>query len=207
MSSTSPPIDLIETMRFDPTEGIVEIDRHLDRLAASAAALGFRFDRHGARNELQAATFGRKGAALVRLLLSPTGAMAIELKPMPEPPPLPVEVSLQPLPVDPADPRLRFKTSDRGFYDEARRANGRFETIFADSQGRLTEGSFTTIFVERDGVLLTPPLERGLLAGILRSKLIDEGRAVEADLGRSDLEGGFLIGNMARGLIPARLAG
>ena len=51
------PLDLIETMAFDPEEGVVLLERHLRRLTASAAALGFRFDRHGARNELQAATY------------------------------------------------------------------------------------------------------------------------------------------------------
>jgi para-aminobenzoate synthetase/4-amino-4-deoxychorismate lyase len=60
--------------------------------------------------------------------------------------------------------------------------------------------------VEREGKLLTPPASRGLLAGVLRAKLLDEGRAVEADLKPSDLEGGFMVGNMIRGLIPARLA-
>jgi para-aminobenzoate synthetase/4-amino-4-deoxychorismate lyase len=49
-------------------------------MKASAAAFGFAFDRHAARNELQAATFGKRRPATARLLLSPTGAMAIELK-------------------------------------------------------------------------------------------------------------------------------
>ena len=79
------PADLIETMRFDPEDGILDLDRHLERLRTSALALGFEFDRHGARNELQAATFGKKKVMLVRLLLSPTGAMAIELKPLSKP--------------------------------------------------------------------------------------------------------------------------
>ena len=72
--------DLTETMRFDPDEGILEIDQHLDRLMRSAESLGFDFDRHAARNELQAATFGRKRPAIARLLLSPTGTMAIEVR-------------------------------------------------------------------------------------------------------------------------------
>ncbi|HVE00680.1 MAG TPA: aminotransferase class IV [Sphingomicrobium sp.] len=72
--------DLEETMRFDPNEGIANLDEHLDRLKASAEERGFRFDRHAARNELQAATFGKRRAAIARLLLSPTGAMAIEVK-------------------------------------------------------------------------------------------------------------------------------
>ena len=72
--------DLEETMKFDPEDGIADLDVHLDRLTASAAAQGFKFDRHAARNELQAATFGKRRPATARLVLSPTGAMAIEVK-------------------------------------------------------------------------------------------------------------------------------
>jgi para-aminobenzoate synthetase/4-amino-4-deoxychorismate lyase len=74
-----PPRDLEEVMRFDPEDGIADLDSHLDRLRDAAAAQGFKFDRHDARNELQAATFGKRRAAIARLLLSPTGAMAIEV--------------------------------------------------------------------------------------------------------------------------------
>jgi len=75
-----PPTDLEEIMRFDPDEGIADLDRHLDRLKQSAQEQGFKFDRHAARNELQAATFGKRRPATARLLLSPTGAMAIEVR-------------------------------------------------------------------------------------------------------------------------------
>ena len=74
-----PMHDLEETMHFDPEEGIAGLDEHLDRLKAAADAQGFKFDRHAARNELQAATFGRRRTATARLMLSPTGAMAIEV--------------------------------------------------------------------------------------------------------------------------------
>ena len=74
--------DLEETMHFDPEDGIADLDVHLDRLSSSAEAQGFRFDRHAARNELQAATFGKRRPATARLVLSPTGAMAIEVRPL-----------------------------------------------------------------------------------------------------------------------------
>jgi len=74
--------DLEEVMQFDPDDGIADLDRHLDRLRDAAAAQGFEFDRHAARNELQAATFGKRRRAITRLVLSPTGAMAIEVKPV-----------------------------------------------------------------------------------------------------------------------------
>ena len=201
----SQQFDLIETMRFDPDEGIAELERHLDRLRASSADLDFKFDRHAARNELQAATFGRKARAMVRLLLSRSGAMAIQVKPYDEPAELPVSVAVRPLPVEPSDFRLRHKTTDRRFYDRARKEDRAYETVFTDADGRLTEGSRTNVFVERGGKLLTPPLERGILPGILRAKLIDEGRAEEADLTPRDLEGGFFVGNIVRGLVPAKL--
>lgn len=76
-----PMPDLEETMHFDPEEGIAGLDQHLDRLKEAAEAQGFKFDRHAARNELQAATFGKRRPTIARLVLSPTGAMAIEVKP------------------------------------------------------------------------------------------------------------------------------
>jgi len=197
--------DLIETMRFDPFDGVVDLDRHLGRMKASADALGFPFDRHEARNELQAATF-RAGPSRLRLLLSRSGALAIELRPLAPLPEQPVAVALLPLPVDGADFRLRHKTSDRGFYDEARAKAGTFEVIFQDADGFLTEGSFTNLFVERGGRLVTPPLARGLLPGVLRARLLDEGKAEEGELRPADLANGFFVGNAVRGLVPARLS-
>jgi para-aminobenzoate synthetase/4-amino-4-deoxychorismate lyase len=201
---TGRSFDLIETMLFDPREGLPELERHLARMKRSAEALDFAFDRHHARNELQAATFGLKGIRKLRLLLSRTGAIAIETRPL-DAVAEPVAVALAPLPVGRDDFRLRHKTSDRGYYDEARRAAGTFEILFHDADGFLTEGSFTSLFVPRDGLLLTPPLSRGLLPGVLRGKLIEEGKAREAELRLEDLAGTFYIGNAVRGLIAARL--
>jgi len=196
--------DLIETMAFDPEHGLPRLEQHLARMKASADLFGFAFDRHGTRNELQAATFRLRGPKRVRLVLAKSGAIAIEVSPMPETPDGPVAVAVIPLPVDPRDFRLRHKTSDRGFYDSAR--NGHFEVVFTDPAGFLTEGSFTSLFVERDGTLITPPLSRGLLPGIFRADLIASGRAIEGDLVPADLQGGFFVGNALRGLIPAIVA-
>ncbi|HVF94917.1 MAG TPA: aminodeoxychorismate synthase component I [Sphingomonas sp.] len=198
-------IDLIETMAFDPEIGLLRLETHLARLKASADALGFGFDRHAARNELQAATFRLRRPRRIRLLLSATGAIAIEVAPMPEVPADPVPVAVVPLPVAPSDFRLRHKTSDRDFYDHARRAAGTPEVVF-EQDGWLTEGSYTSLFVERDGALVTPPLARGLLPGVLRADLIAEGRAIEGELTRADLADGFFIGNALRGLLPAIVA-
>lgn len=198
--------DLIETMLFDPVEGVQRLEGHLARMKASAAALGFTFDRHGARNSLQSATFRLRSVARVRMRLAPSGALAIEVSPLPRLAELPVPVAVQPAPMAAGDFRLAHKTSLRAAYDMARQGSGAAEVVFVDEPGFVTEGSWSNIFVERDGQLLTPPLALGLLPGVLRAELIEKGRAVESHLRLADLESGFFIGNSLRGLVPARLA-
>jgi para-aminobenzoate synthetase/4-amino-4-deoxychorismate lyase len=195
--------DLVETMAFDPHAGIALLERHIERMTASARALGFAFDRHATRNELQAATFRLREAARVRLLLSVSGAIAVDVTPLPTPPAGPVAVAVAALPVSPNDLRLSHKTSDRRFWPAP--PPGCFETIFVGVDGEVTEGSFTSIFVGAGAQLLTPPLDRGLLPGVLRSELIARGEAVEMPLKISDLAQGFYVGNAVRGLIRARL--
>ena len=197
--------DLFETMRFDPEAGIFLLDRHMARIGASARIFGFPFDHHAARNELQAATFRVQAPRRVRLMLSPTGRIAIEILAHSAVPTGVVDVKTVPLPVDRSDYRLRHKMTDRGFYTQARQGAGSFEVVLVDPDGFVTEGSFTSIFTKGDGVLLTPPLSRGLLPGVLRSELMSNGSAIEADLRVEDLAGDFFIGNASRGLIRARL--
>jgi para-aminobenzoate synthetase/4-amino-4-deoxychorismate lyase len=85
MDDAMPPAprqrDLTVTMAFDPMAGLGDLESHLSELKDQAATLGYRFDRHAVRNELQAATFRLREAASIRLLVSPTGALAIETSP------------------------------------------------------------------------------------------------------------------------------
>lgn len=198
----APIVDLIETMAFDPASGIQRLELHLERMKASAAALEFEFDRHAARNTIQAVTFHQEEPAMVRLMLSRSGAIAIELRPMPEPLAAPVPSQLVPMQTDAADYRLHHKTSDRRVYDVDELDIG-VHPIFVDAEGYVTEGAIWNVFVERDGKLLTPPVSRGALPGVLRRELLDSGEAIEADLTAEDLAGGFLIGNSVRGLVGA----
>lgn len=198
--------DLLETMQFDPVEGLQRLEGHLARMKASADALGFAFDRHGARNSLQSATFRLRGAARVRMRLAPSGALAVEVSPLPRLAELPVPVAVRSAPMAADDFRLVHKTSLRGPYDAVRAECGTPEVLFIDEPGFVTEGSWSNIFVERDGMLLTPPLSLGLLPGVLRAELIEKGRAVESHLRPADLARGFFLGNSLRGLVPARLA-
>ena len=208
--SAAAAFDLIETMRFDPGAGIARLELHLARMEASAAELGFTFDRDAMRNAVQRLCLHLDRPSRVRAVLARSGARAIEVMPLPPPLRTPARVALLALPVGADDWRLRHKTSDRGFYEaglQVARAAGADEAVFVDAEGRITEGSFTNVFVERDGQLLTPGATVGLLAGVLRRALLDERRAVEADVPMEDLARDFLIGNAVRGLLPAQVLG
>lgn len=55
----------------------------------------------------------------------------------------------------------------------AAKSQGGSEAIFANGAGQLCEGTGSNIFVVRDGVIFTPPLEAGPLAGITRALTIE----------------------------------
>lgn len=200
--------DLIETMAFTPDDGIALLELHLERIKSSAAELSFSFDRHAVRNAVQALCFEADKPSKLRLVASRSGAYSLELSNLPGALPEPSLCAVLPLPVDEADWRLRHKTSDRSFYEAgltAAQAEGAQEAIFLRDDGLVTEGCFTNIFVEREGKLLTPPVSLGLLPGVFRQSLVDQGHAQEAELTLDDLSEGFLIGNALRGLIKAEL--
>jgi para-aminobenzoate synthetase/4-amino-4-deoxychorismate lyase len=150
---------------------------HLERMKASAQALGFSFDRHAARNAIHALCFELEAPARIRLSLARSGATTVEVGPLPAPLDADARRPRAAPPVDPSDWRLGHKTSDRWFYEAGLKAarRGAQEALFIRDDGLLTEGCFTSIFVERDGVLLTPPGAGALAGGV--APLADRGRA------------------------------
>jgi para-aminobenzoate synthetase/4-amino-4-deoxychorismate lyase len=205
---TASRFDLIETMAFTPEAGVALLELHLERIKASAAELGFSFDRHAVRNAIHALCFDAEKPAKLRLSLARSGATTLELSEMPASEPDPVICAAMHLPVDAGDWRLRHKTTDRWFYEaglEAARGAGASEAVFVREDGLVTEGCFNSVFVKREGVLLTPPVGLGLLPGVLRRSLIEQGRAREAELTLDDLADGFVVGNALRGLRKAEL--
>jgi para-aminobenzoate synthetase/4-amino-4-deoxychorismate lyase len=205
-------------MRFEPDSGIALLELHLARMKTSADALGFAFDRHALRNQIQALCFELDQPAKVRVMAARSGSTALEVGPLPPPLAEPVACIALPNPLDPSDWRLAHKTSDRGFYEDAlaaARSTGASEAILVRGAnpggGLVTEGSFTSVFVEQDdGGYLTPPAALGLLPGVLRAHLIAEGRAQETELTLDDLvaasqTGRLWLGNALRGLFKATL--
>lgn len=59
---------------------------------------------------------------------------------------------------------------------EAQR-RGAVEAVLANTRGELCEGTGSNVFVVRDGVVVTPPLSSGCLAGVTRELILEWGRA------------------------------
>jgi len=65
---------------------------------------------------------------------------------------------------------------------EAAHRRGASEALLANTQGRLCEGTGTNVFLVIDGVLVTPPLSSGCLAGITRELVLELAEVVERDV-------------------------
>jgi len=91
-------------------------------------------------------------------------------------------------------------------YESEVKRCGTDEVLFLNQRGEVTEGARSNVFVRRGDILLTPPLDAGLLNGCLRAELIANGTAQEARLTPDDLSGEVFFGNSLRGLIPAKPA-
>jgi branched-chain amino acid aminotransferase len=58
------------------------------------------------------------------------------------------------------------------------RDQGALEPIMLNHEGEVAEGSGSNVFLVKDGVLLTPPLEAGILAGVTRAVVLERARAL-----------------------------
>jgi para-aminobenzoate synthetase/4-amino-4-deoxychorismate lyase len=61
--------------------------------------------------------------------------------------------------------------------------------LFLNERGEITEGARSNVFLREEGDWFTPPVESGLLPGVMRSALLEdqELRAREKVLTRDDL--------------------
>lgn len=200
----TPDLRLIETLGWDGRR-LVRVERHLSRLARSAARLGFAHDPKAVAAALVPIT--GPAPLRVRLTLAQDGAVEVTHAPL-APNPALWRVALAQTRLDAGDPWLGIKTTRRQLYDRDRAAlpAGIDEWLYANRQGELCEGTITNIFFDLGSGLCTPPLGCGLLPGCLRAELLDTGAAREAVLTLDDLPRARLwMGNSLRGLIPATL--
>lgn len=179
------------------------LDEHLARLAASAQALGFPYNRGAILAALeQVARQLADGRWRVRLSLAMDGTLNSEVAPFARQRG-PVICALANRPIDRANPWLRHKTNRRALYTALERPSV-FDTLLCNEQGEVTEFTRGNLVVKLDGQLLTPALACGLLPGTLRAVLLRRGTLREAVLTLGDLakaEKLWFI-NSLRGALP-----
>ncbi len=215
LTNPDDPVELFETLRWTQDEGFPLLSLHMERLAASAEYFQFPFDRAAAETVLaEAAKQFNAGVCRVRLALAPSGEISITSAPFVD---VPQEASyrlaISPTLVNSSDPYLFHKTTRRGLYDSeyerCARDEQADEVLFLNEHYEVVEGSRTNIFVEKDSVLITPPVSCGLLPGCLRRSLLEDPNVaiLEAPLTMEDLRRAdkIYVGNALRGLIPAEL--
>lgn len=198
----SKDFEILESLLFD--QGPLYARDHLERMRRSALRLGFAFSPAAFCATLKAMRF--RTPQKVRILLSRNGRLHGEAAPM--------AVSKAPesnllfvskAPIDKNNLFLYHKTTRRSWYDGAMekiKQGHCCDVAFFNKQGELTEGARTNIFVRLKGRLYTPPVECGLLPGVLRERLIRAGKCFEKILTMKDLEKADAIyaGNSVRGL-------
>ena len=196
-----------------------KLEAHLDRMQASALALGISFDRstakmlvHNTASSLNAAISFR-----LRLDLAANGELSVStgaLESLNEPVKIfwakdiiPGDVSMFS-----GDALLHHKVSNRHLYDLAWKTAtelGGFDALFTNEQGFVTEGGRTSIFVQPRGSSewLTPPVSAGLLPGVMRASLLADPKfnAREANLTIDDVSMAdeIILTNALRGTIKA----
>jgi para-aminobenzoate synthetase/4-amino-4-deoxychorismate lyase len=191
LTARRPRFDLFETMRAEPGEGIRNLDRHLDRLAASAAYFGFPVDRDALAKELkELGARPREHAERVRLVVDPRGRWRVSTTIVPtESGEVRVAVDTTE-PVDPSDPLLFHKTTLRRRYEEARaRHPDADDVLLTNRRGEVTESTIANVALRLDDRWWTPPLDAGLLPGIGRAIALEEGRLEERPIEIGELGG------------------
>ncbi|MBK3405602.1 aminotransferase class IV [Methylorubrum populi] len=204
---------------------------HVDRLTAAAAALGFVVDRAPIIEAMRALA-GTVPLAAIRTTLT-RGPGPRGLAPPPEPAPLlfgsaaparaslffaPLRLTFTSIARNDTSPTARLKTL--GYLDAVlaardAQAQGFDEPLFLNTKGRVACAGTGNLFAVSEGTLVTPPLEDGVLPGIVRAEILskiapDLGLAVEErPLLPADLEAAeaVFVTNSLRLLAPVSALG
>jgi para-aminobenzoate synthetase / 4-amino-4-deoxychorismate lyase len=210
LTEAKPKFKLIETIRWERTEGYLHLNLHLDRLERSAQYFLFEFNRDAVEKMLVNKEPDIEQAR-VRLLLDESGNVEIEWREL-ETSQSPVRIMLSKSRTNSNDRFLYHKTTNRNFYDEelhSARSQGYFDVIFRNERDEITEGAISNVFIEKNGKLFTPPLNCGILPGTFRQYVLESAKwdAHEKILTVKDLRNAdrIYITNAIQGMLEANM--
>ena len=170
----------VRNFRWDAVHGAVNLDGHLDRLAASAHYFGLPMDRGDAEKEVWAACSATSQPGRVRLDLSRGGTLAVSLTALPEAPSGPCGSGWRPSGCIVVT-LVFFTSAQTAIYDRMRASRPDVDdTVLYNERGEVTETTIANLVVRLDDRWWTPPLDCGLLPGVERQRLIDTGQLANA---------------------------
>ena len=170
---------LIETLLFDM--GLKYVNAHLQRMKDSAEYFDFKFNRNRALSGLKKTLKLLKKKSKVRMLLDREGDIIVEHREL-EKGPGEYRILVSKHRIDSKDPFYFHKTTNRELYNQAlkqARKKSFFDVLFLNEKGEVTEGAITNIYMEKNGDIFTPPLECGLLNGIIRQNMLRKDRRIK----------------------------
>lgn len=199
------PSEMIETMRFEPGTGVDLWPLHLARLTVSNRVFQYPFDSLQATQLVGA--YDSPVAQRLRLKLSSEGELSLESGPLPDVQSV-VRLALAQQPVHSQSFYLRHKSTRREIYAARRGARTDIDdVILFNERDEITETCIYNVYLVFGDQWFTPALRSGLLPGVFRQDLIDQGRVTPkvlkvADLYKADQ---IFVSNAVRGLITAEL--
>lgn len=167
--------ELFESMLFE-NGAIVLIDEHLERLKTSAAFFLFRFDIDRVRKIIlkYITKLDSKQKYKIKLCLNKWGKMSLNnsrVQPLPDQ----INIIISNKRISTSNRYQYFKTTNRNFYNREQALfskRGFFDILFFNERNELAEGAVTNIFIRLGEMYYTPPLNSGILGGILRKKML-----------------------------------
>jgi para-aminobenzoate synthetase/4-amino-4-deoxychorismate lyase len=179
---------LLETLAYSPEHGLRNLDRHLARLADSAAYFGFDWDAARTHEVLRSALSGRTAPARVRIRLTRAGDVSVDLGRLPATTAAPVVLVIDDEPVDSTSVWLRHKTSHREPYaSRAARHPEADDVVLVNERGEVTETTIANLAVRIEDRWWTPAAASGCLPGVERERLLESNQLEERVLSIADL--------------------
>jgi len=183
-----PHFQLLESLLLN--DGVYFLmEEHLNRIQKSAHYFGFPFHLEDVNKALlEYANLNSNGVLKVRFLLAKNADIQIEGQTITTPK-APLKVMLADEPINQNNPFFYHKTTNREVYSRfSKKHSTVFDILLWNEDGKLTEFTNGNLVLEMNGILWTPPVESGLLAGTFREVLLKKGEIQEKILTITDLK-------------------
>ena len=200
LTQPRPEFQLLETMLWESGSGVFLLNEHLQRLGKSAAYFDVPLDIYAIQKELDRAC--GEVPNKIRLLVSRDGAFEVQAIPQESGGDAAVVIVLAKEPVDSQDVFLFHKTTHRTVYESAKADFPDCDDVILwNERGEVTEGTISNLVIRKEGRLITPPVECGLLAGTFREHLLKRGEIEEGIISVEELNAAkevFLINSVRK---------